>query len=134
MKDVKRTLLAASLVVGTVFLSACGGTEAALDVSGFWNGTWRTDTNSSSGGITITLTQDNDQLNGQGVLTNIPLINTQKGPFTGTITGNRVTGAIDALLADVEFSGDVTPDGNGMNGTYRLSNDVQGILALTRTQ
>ena len=68
------------------------------------------------------------------MLTNIPLINTQKGPFTGTITGNRVTGAIDALLADVEFSGDVTPDGNGMNGTYRLSNDVQGILALTRTQ
>lgn len=130
----KRTILVMILLGGFSFTAACGGTEDEflLDVNGFWNGTWQTDSGSSSGGVSISISQSQTTLTGQGMLTNIPLINTQQGPINGSIQGNTITGLIDASLADVEFSTAVAPDGRSMSGWYKLSNGVQGILSLTR--
>jgi hypothetical protein len=116
-------------------MAACGGTEdefMAMDVSGFWNGTWKTDSGSSSGGVSISITQSQTTLTGQGTLTNIPLINTQQGPVSGSLQGNTITGLIDGSLADVEFSTAVSADGKSMSGWYKLSNGVRGLLDLTR--
>jgi hypothetical protein len=128
------------VILGLVFVGACGGEEPyqpgvesqPINVAGSWNGTWRTNTNSSSGGVTINITQSSTNLNGHGTLTNVPLINTQQGPLSGTLNGNVVSGAIKGSLADVEFKVTISQDGKRMTGTYKLSNTVEGILDLSR--
>lgn len=130
----KQAILVTVLIGAFSFMAACGGTEDefAVDASGFWSGTWQTDTGSSSGGVSISIAQSQAMLTGQGVLTNIPLINTQQGPVNGNIQGNTIMGLIDGSLADIEFSTTVSPDGRSMSGWYKLSNGVQGQLTLTR--
>jgi hypothetical protein len=131
----KQAILVTVLIGVFSLVAACGGTEdefVPMDVSGFWEGTWQTDSGSSSGGVTISITQSQTTLTGQGMLTNIPLINTQQGPVNGSLQGNTITGLIDGSLADVEFSTAVSPDGKSMSGWYKLSNGVRGLLNLTR--
>jgi hypothetical protein len=139
MKLFRRTIFTTLLISACALGGACGGTEegpapgqTGVNVSGLWQGTWRTDTNSSSGGVTVSISQNAGQLSGQGTLTNIPIVNTQKGPFTGDIDGRTITGTINATLADVTFKVDVALDGKSAHGQYTMTGGIQGSLDLTR--
>ena len=139
MKLFRRAIFTSLLISACALGGACGGTEegpapgqTGVDVSGLWQGTWRTDTNSSTGGVKVTITQNADQLSGQGTLTDIPLVNTQQGPFTGNINGRTISGTINAALADVTFQVEVAADGKSAHGQYTMTGGIKGFLDLTR--
>ena len=83
------------------------------NLSGQWQGTWQ-DTQGRSGTISMSLSQQNDHLSGQVLISNSPCLST--GTVSGSISGDHVSLTIQSGTDSATMDTELTTDNTYMNG------------------
>lgn len=110
-------------ICALALLAACsgGGSNAVVppaqsaNLDGEWTGVWASGRASAGGGITATLVQQSGALAGEGTIGGSQCFG--RSQINGGVTGNQVTMTFGGA---VRIQGQVTPDGDQVNGAYEV--------------
>ena len=122
-----------------LFVLSCGDGDSdssrppSVDVTGSWSGSWSSNNGIDGGSASLSAVQADASVSGSAFLSGSPCLS--NGSFTGTVSGDRVSGSIRAGNSRIEISMNVS--GNQASGTYYSANagictGDRGTLTLSR--
>lgn len=133
MKDIRLTFLVIAL---STLLAACGssgGGSASFDYSGTWTGTIQ-DSVAGQGNVTLTMTQNGDDLAGTWESTFAE--GTNGGSAVGVVNGNEVVLELHPSQATAcPYNVVATRSGDTLSGNYSAFNctaNVTGTLTISK--